>query len=258
MATGAISNPSRRTGRIGDVCVGTSGWHYAHWRGPFYPASLPATRWLSHYAQFFACVEINNSFYRLPDAATLQRWTAQTPPGFRFSLKAPRTLTHRYKLKHCAEPLTHFLERLTVLGDRLDAVLFQLPPRWHCNTARLENFLVQLPGTHRYVFEFRDPSWHNEDIYALLRAHGAAFCVFELGELRTPVLTTADFAYVRLHGPHAAYGGSYDTRRLRRWAAEIARWRRAGQDVLFFFDNDENGYAVKNARRLQELIAEET
>ncbi len=239
------------------IHVGTSGWHYPHWRGVFYPRELASSQWLSYYARHFRCVEINNSFYRLPDAEVFARWRKETPADFRFSVKAPQGITHRKKLKDCNESLERFLAHAAALEDKLAVVLFQLPPRWHCNVQRLESFLQMLPRTLRCAFEFRDPSWHNEEVYALLRAQQAAFCIFELGELQAPEVTTSKLVYIRLHGPAGPYAGSYSAARLRDWAAKLRRWQRQGQSAWVFFDNDQAGYAVRNARLLAKLVSSE-
>lgn len=238
------------------VHIGTSGWHYAHWKGPFYPQDIKKADWLGFYAERFDCVELNNSFYNLPDPQACDAWREQTPAGFRFSVKAWRMITHRKKLKDPEEYLRRFFEPLARLGEKAGPVLFQLPPRWRCNVARLQTFLETLPrgDGQRYAFEFRDPSWHNDEVYAALEAHGAAFCVFELGGMRSPVVTTANLGYVRLHGPDGPYAGSYPRRTLRRWAERLEAWRRKGRDTWLFFDNDEAGYAAKNALLLRDLV----
>jgi uncharacterized protein YecE (DUF72 family) len=238
------------------IHIGTSGWHYPHWRGNFYPARLPARAWLGYYAERLSCVEINNSFYRLPALPEIRSWSGQTPEDFRFAVKAWRVITHRHRLKDCAPFIADFLAPARRLGRRLGPILFQLPPRWRCNMARLRDFLALLPRRPgmRYAFEFRDPDWHREEVYALLARFNAAFCIFELGALRAPPIATADFVYVRLHGPAGAYAGSYAAPALRRWAARLRDWHREGRDVWLFFDNDEAGYAVRNALTLRALV----
>ncbi len=236
------------------VHIGTSGWHYPHWRGVFYPEDLPAAQWLPFYARHFSCVEINNSFYRLPERETFDHWRTQTPPGFAFAVKAPQGITHRKKLKVCTDTLQRFLEHAAVLEEKLAVILFQLPPRWRCNPQRLEDFLRWLPAGLRYTFEFRDPSWHDPAVYALLETYGAAFCLFELGDFRAPLTVTTDFVYVRLHGPAGPYAGSYSAARLRTWGERLRGWQRQGHSVWVFFDNDEAGHAVKNARLLRRLM----
>lgn len=236
------------------IRVGCSGWQYAHWRGDFYPAELPTAGWFGHYARTFDTVEINNSFYRWPPPATFDRWRMQAPPGFVYAVKASRFLTHMKKLKDPETGLARLIEAIGPFGTRLGPVLFQLPPRWHCNAGRLDAFLDALPPGHRYAFEFRDPSWHCDAILALLRQRNAAFCIFELASEQSPRLATADFVYVRLHGPGAAYQGRYHDRSLQRWAQRIEQWCGDGIDVYCYFDNDEAGYAFENARRLAELV----
>jgi len=237
------------------IHIGTSGWHYPHWKGRFYPADSKPAMWLSCYAQQLHCVEINNSFYRLPDSRTFGRWATQTPDDFSFTVKAGQHITHRKKLRDCQDAVMQLLEQARGLGRKLQVILFQLPPHWHCNPRRLQTFLQSLPAGHRYAFEFRDPSWHQETVYRILREHNAAFCLFELGEHQTPWVVTADFVYIRLHGPAGPYTGSYTPARLRSWAEKLCRWQAQGKDCWIFFDNDEAGYAAKNALLLSKLIA---
>jgi len=240
----------------GHCFIGTAGWAYNHWSGTVYPDGLRADDRLSHYARFLHTVEVNSTFYALPSEKRIAAWLAATPPGFVFAVKASRYLTHMKKLKDPEAGLGRFLEALHPFGDRLGPVLFQLPPRWRCNAARLGAFLEAVPRGRRYAFEFRDPSWHGEEILALLGQRNAAFCIFELAGERSPQFITADFTYIRLHGPGGAYQGRYDEQALRRWAERISGWRNAGLDVHCYFDNDEAGYAFENAVRLTDLVAE--
>jgi uncharacterized protein YecE (DUF72 family) len=235
--------------------IGTSGWHYPHWRGRFYPDTLPARDWLEYYARRFDSVEINASFYRLPSLATARHWRDTVPDGFRFALKASRFITHRKKLRAPRTTTRALLAVVRTLGPKCGPILFQLPPRWRCNPQRLAAFLATLPKRHEYAFEFRDPSWHNPEVYALLRRHHAAFCIYQLAGFESPHVLTADFTYVRLHGPAAyAYGGSYSGDALAAWAQEIRGWPRLRQ-VYVYFDNDEAGYAAQNALALRRLLA---
>ena len=160
---------SSRPTAPGEIRVGCSGWQYGHWRGGFYPADLPQSRWLEHYASVFDTVEVNNTFYRLPEASTFAAWRDRTPPGFLFSVKASRFLTHMKKLKDPEEPLSRFFERASALERRLGPVLYQLPPRWPKNLERLELFLTALPAGRTHVVEFRDPSWYAEDVFAAVK-----------------------------------------------------------------------------------------
>jgi len=238
----------------GRVHIGTSGWHYDHWRGTFYPPGLPADRLLEHYATRFETAEINNSFYRLPEAKTLAGWRRRTPRGFVFAAKASRYLTHMKKLRKPEEPLRRLFGRLEALGEKLGPVLFQLPPRWRANPGRLEALLKALPPGRRCAFEFRDESWFCEEVYRLLQEHGAALCVYDLGERSSPRRLTAGFAYARLHGPEGPYRGCYGERQLASWAGLLGGWAEEGTEVYCYFDNDEAGYAPRNAARLRQMM----
>ena len=218
----------------GRIQVGTSGWSYDHWKGPFYPEHLPAGKALDYYAQRFGCVEINSSFYRLPEITTLQHWYACTPDDFVFTAKASRYITHMKKLREPEHNVPALLDRISLLGDKLGPILFQLPPNWRFNAARLQAFLDSLDSDYRYAFEFRDHSWLNAETTALLEQHNAAFCIYELEGFRTPDVITADFIYVRLHGPDGAYQGSYTHQALSRRAEQFLAWAEHGQDGLLF------------------------
>lgn len=236
--------------------VGTSGWSYANWRGPFYPPGLKQTDWLAHYAGYLRSVEINNSFYHLPREAMLARWTERTPPGFLFAVKAWRAITHYRRLADCNDQVAVFFDRLKALGGKCGPVLFQLPPRWHVDTGRLAGFLENLPEGWRYAMEFRDTSWHCDAVYDLLRARNVAFCPFELAELTGPRVVTADFVYVRLHGRHARYRGAYTEGELADWTDWLKANMGEGRDVHVYFDNtDEADHAIRNAERLSELLS---
>jgi uncharacterized protein YecE (DUF72 family) len=236
--------------------IGTSGWHYDHWEGPFYPSSLPKEGILEYYAGCFGTTEINNSFYRLPEKKTLLRWRDAVPEDFLFSVKASRYLTHMKKLKDPREPIERLLDRVSVLEDKLGPILFQLPPRWRSNPERLGDLLEILPEGQRYAFEFRDPSWFNEKNYELLRNHGSSFCIYDLDGKTSPMEITADFAYVRLHGPDGPYQGRYGAERLPGWAGTFSAWLEEGLDVYCYFDNDEAGYAAQDALELRQMMTE--
>jgi uncharacterized protein YecE (DUF72 family) len=238
------------------IHIGTSGWHYEHWRGPFYPEDLTAGRFLSFYAHRFQTVEINNSFYRLPSAQALETWRDTVPPGFLFAVKGSRFITHLKKLQEPEHSLAPFLERIVLLGEKLGPILFQLPPRWHFNPARLAAFLKALPGAYRYALELRDQSWINARAVDLLAAQGVAFCIYELAGYLSPLEVTADFVYIRLHGPGGPYQGQYGTSTLAAWAEAITAWSRQGREVFCYFDNDEAGYAAQDAAQLQDMLRE--
>lgn len=235
--------------------IGTSGWVYPHWRGVFYPEGLPEAEWLDFYARHFHTVELNNSFYRLPSRAQFANWAAGSPAGFLFAVKASRYITHMKKLKSAAGSLQRLLGAMQGLADKAGPLLFQLPPRWHCDTDRLEAFLRALPPGLRVAFEFRDPSWHVPRVYALLAAHNAAFCVFDLAGRRSPRVRTADFLYLRLHGPGAAYRGRYGRRALRQWAHWLLE--SGAGEAFVYFDNDQAAHAPRDALSLSGLLAGE-
>lgn len=238
----------------GRIHIGTSGWHYDHWQGPFYPEDLAAEDMLDFYAQHFQAAEINNSFYQLPKAATLSSWRNTVPETFRFAVKASRYITHMKKLKDPAASVEKFFDRIEALGNRLGPILFQLPPDWRCNIERLEAFLAALPKKGRYTFEFRDPSWFCDEVDQVLEQAGAAFCIYDLAGRQSPKKVTTDFVYLRLHGPDDAYEGSYSTQALAGWAGAISTWATQNKDVFCFFDNDQHGYAPANAGQLQEML----
>ena len=236
------------------IHIGTSGWHYDHWKGPFYPEDLPAERMLDYYCDRFRTVEVNNSFYQLPETRTLTQWRNTAPGGFVFSVKASRYITHMKKLKDPVQSSGKLLERAAELKDKLGPVLFQLPPRWRVNAGRLNHFLATLPEGHRYAFEFRDATWFVPPIYYALAKHRAAFCIYDLARQQSPKQVTADFVYVRLHGPGGPYQGRYDTRALAGWAGAFATWTAQGKEVYCYFDNDQAGYAPRDALALQEMV----
>jgi len=237
-----------------EIRIGTSGWHYAHWQGNFYPAKFKAAEMLRYYYQHFDSVEINNSFYRLPKPGMFAAWRDCTPPGFIFAVKASRFLTHNKKLKDPENALHNLLPRAEELREKLGPILFQLPPKWRKNTDRLREMLQILPKEHRYAFEFREPSWMAEDVYEVLRHHNAAFCIYELAGYMSPLEVTADFVYVRLHGPGGKYQGSYPSEALDWWARRLLEWRAEGKSVFAYFDNDQAGYAAANAMELKDAI----
>lgn len=241
--------------RRGSLKIGTSGWHYSHWKGPFYPEDIKGEEMLEFYMDRFDTVEINNSFYNLPGKKTIETWRETVPRDFTFAVKASRYITHMKKLREPGKSTRKFFKRIEVLGDKLGPILFQLPPRWKFNAERLAAFLESLPGGFRYTMEFRDTSWFTERAYGLLAEHGVAFCIYELAGLVSPKELTADFVYVRLHGPTSKkYEGSYGARDLSGWAGAFSAWSRKGMDVYCYFDNDQAAYAARNASRLRSML----
>ena len=236
------------------VHIGTSGWHYKHWIGTFYPPDMRPAQMLRWYSERFDTVEINNSFYRLPAVAALESWCRETPPEFCFAVKASRYITHNRKLNNPESANEKFISLVENLGRRLGPILFQLPPSWKVNVDRLDQFLAALPRTHRYAFEFRNPTWNVAAVYEALRRHNAAYCIYELAGFQSPIEITADFTYVRLHGPGNKYQGDYSRQILRNWTKRIEAWRRKLRHVFVYFDNDQAGFAPKNALELRKMI----
>jgi uncharacterized protein YecE (DUF72 family) len=232
--------------------VGCSGWNYPHWREVVYPKGLPARRWLEHYATLFRTVEVNNTFYRLPSVSAVAGWAQQTPPDFVFSVKASRYLTHMKRLTDLGAGVARFYERIEPLvsAKKLGPVLWQLPGNFHRDDDRLGNALAQLPAG-RHCFEFRHASWFSDNVYAILREHGVALVIgdhparpFQAHEL------TADWTFIRFHYGHRGRNGNYSDRELEEWSGRIDSWR-SQAEVFAYFNNDWNGYAVRNALALQ-------
>ena len=237
------------------VHIGTSGWHYAHWRGPFYPNDLHDDEMLDYYAERFQTVEINNSFYHLPSRQTFKVWHDQAPPEFVFAVKANRYITHMKKLRDPESATENFFTNIQGLGKKTGPILFQLPPHWHSDVDRLSAFLETLPHGYRFAFEFRDDTWFNDEVTTVLRKHNAALCVYDLAGQQSPIELTANYAYLRLHGPaEQKYSGRYTRPQLRQWLNLCAKWLESGaRQVFVYFDNDQVGYAALNAMELQEM-----
>lgn len=238
------------------IQVGTSGWHYKHWKGPFYPDTLPESQMLHFYSQRFSTVEINNSFYHLPSKKTFVNWRGSVPKGFLFAVKGSRYITHLKKLKDPEQAIQKFFSRAHALGSTLGPALFQLPPHWKRDVPRLRDFLEALPDGQCCAFEFRDASWYHAETYQALERYGAAFCVSDLAGEESPKLLTSKFAYLRLHGPaKQKYSGCYTRAHLRRWLGYCHAWLKKGaKEVFIYFDNDQAGFAALNALEMQVMI----
>jgi uncharacterized protein YecE (DUF72 family) len=209
---------------------------------------------LAHYIQHFDTVELNNTFYKLPAKTSLLTWRESTPPHFHFAVKGSRFLTHMKKLNNAEEGLNRFLESVDVLDPKLGPILFQLPPNWELNLDRLAAFLALLPRYRRCAFEFRNPTWNTPTIYELLAQHNMAYCIFDLNGYLSPLQVTADFSYIRLHGPGGKYQGTYSDAALKEWASKINDWSKKLSAVYVYFDNDDSGYAPGDALRLRALL----
>jgi uncharacterized protein YecE (DUF72 family) len=238
------------------VHVGCSGWNYPHWRERVYPKGVPQRRWLAHYATLFDTVEVNNTFYRLPRREAVAAWVEETPPDFLFAVKASRFLTHMKRLTDMGRGVERFYERIEPLAasPKMGPVLWQLPQTFRRDDERLAFALGRLPPG-RHCFEFRHASWFVPDVYAALREHGVALVVGEHPErpFQTHELT-ADWTFVRFHYGSRGRNGNYSERELQTWRRGIAQWRRR-VEVFAYFNNDWEGYAVKNAARLRSLLA---
>jgi len=237
-----------------NIRIGCSGWQYKHWRGDFYPAELPQSAWLAYYAQRFDTVEINNTFYRLPEAATFASWGRRAPRGFVYAVKASRYLTHMKKLKDPEAPVRLFFTRAKRLEHAFGPVLYQLPPRWPVNVERLATFLKTLPRMRRHTIEFREPSWYRDDVFALLDRHNVSLCLHDMAGSASGKLAVGPFVYVRFHGTQK-YTGSYDDRTLDEWADWLAARHQEGRPIYAYFNNDTGGHAPRDAVRLRAALA---
>jgi uncharacterized protein YecE (DUF72 family) len=227
--------------------IGTSGWHYDHWRGRFYPEGLPKAKWLEFYSRRFNTVELNNSFYRLPSEAAFASWYRSTPDDFTLAVKVSRFITHIKRLKDVEEPVANFMDRAKILKEKLGPLLYQLPPNMHRDDGRLESFLSVLPPGLKHVLEFRHQSWLDEGVFQILRRHKVGFCVFDMPGLTCPLAATADFAYLRFHGSTGLYYSSYSDEELAGWAKGLGGLAPEVRAVYIYFNNDAEAYAVKNA-----------
>lgn len=236
------------------VFIGTSGYQYDHWAGIFYPEDLPRKQWFEFYTQHFDTVEINNTFYGLPQAAVFDDWRRRAPDGFCFVLKFSRYGSHLKKLKDPHTTVAAFMERAERLGPLLGPILVQLPPHWAADPDRLDAFLHASAKGQRWAFEFRDPSWLSQPVYDVLRAHNAALCIHDL-IVPHPYVITADWVYLRFHGAGAT--GNYSPEALAAAAQRIKQHTADGLDVYAFFNNDVEGYAAANAADLKQLVFEQ-
>ena len=229
------------------IRVGTSGYNYPEWRGAFYPAKLPAAKMLAYYVERFSTVEINATFYRMPNAKTLAGWAMTAPAGFTYVLKAPQQITHFARLRNVEEPLRYFCETARTLGDKLGPLLFQLPPNFKRAADRLGALLAALPTGLRVAFEFRHESWFDDEVYDLLRTRNAALCVADTEEGSTPAAATADFGYLRLRAVE------YTDDDLHRWLDTMARVGPGWRDAFVFFKHEDAGTGPALARRFLAL-----
>ena len=235
------------------VWVGTSGWQYASWKKRFYPQGLPQRAWLEYFSRHFPTVEVNNSFYRLPEESAFERWRKESAPGFLVTVKASRYITHIKRLADGRDPVKLFWSRARKLGPKLGPVLFQLPPNFKADLERLETFLRVLPKSMRPAFEFRDAGWEQDDVYEALHRAGAAYVLADRPGWRIGDVVTGGWSYVRFHQGRRT-SPFYARSKLRAWADRIAELR--ATDIFVYFNNDELGAAVKDARVFMDLVEE--
>lgn len=239
--------------------IGCSGYEYEDWRGDLYPADLPKARWFERYTEVFDTVEVNGTFYSLPSPETFDRWRTRAPEGFMYALKLSQYGTHRKKLTDPERWVATFTERAQRLGPTLGPILAQLPPRWRADAARLDGFLHVAPTSLRWAVEVRDPSWLHSDVYDVLRRHNAALVMHDL-ITDHPRLVTADWVYLRFHGPGASedvgqsYTGGYSHQALSAVARQIREHLAQGRDVYAYFNNDIGGHAVRDAQSLRRYV----
>ena len=239
------------------IWIGTSGWTYDGWRGPFYPADLPKKDWLDWYATQFLSAEVNSSFYRTPSLEAVAAWRKATPRDFSFAWKASKFITHWKRLnpETCQNSLDLMVTRLKALKEKAGPVLFQLPPQFEADCDRLAQFLKMLPRRYLYAFEFRHPSWYLPQVLDVLSKHNASLCLSDHYHAPAPWIATAEHVYIRGHGPGGRYKDNYPEQTLREWARHIRKWRRQGRSVFAFFDNDQKSAAPADARRLMALLS---
>ena len=232
------------------IWVGTSGYNYPEWKGTFYPATLPAAKMLPYYAERFSTVEINYTFYRAPNEKILDGWSKATTELYKLTLKAPKRITHDRRLRDCADPVRQFFETAAVLGPKLGALLFQLPPNLKKDLALFDAFLDAFPPRVCAAFEFRHPSWFEADVFGRLRARNLALCIADSEKLSTPVETTADYGYFRLRDE------GYAAADIDRWAGIITERTRDSCDAFVYFKHEESGKGPEFARMLMDRVRE--
>jgi uncharacterized protein YecE (DUF72 family) len=234
--------------------IGTSGWHYRHWLGNFYPEKFPAKQFLSHYIRFFDTVELNGVFYRLPSPEAVREWYTATPKGFLFAYKGSRFITHMKKLKDPKEGLRKMMERAVHLREKLTAFLWQLPPFWEVDYQRLKAFIAELPKEYPHSFEFRHRSWYRDNVLALLEKNRIGLCLYSMQGQDSPVHLTSKLVYIRFHGAQDKYFGKYSDAQLRQWAKRMKSWENEGRRLFIYFNNDPHGHAPQNARTLRTFL----
>jgi len=240
------------------VYIGTSGFSYSDWKERFYPEDLPESKRLEYFTSKFKTVEINSSFYHLPQKSTFEGWRKRTPEGFLFAIKVSRYISHRKYLKECREPWQNFYERAKLLKEKLGPFLVQLPPKWTENLGRVEKFMKiirDISPKHRFAFEFRDKSWFQKKVVDFFKKEkNIILCEADSNKWPHVGEITGDFVYIRLHGPKKLYASSYPEKELERWTDKIQKYLKRGLDVYCYFNNDFKGYAINNAESLAKIL----
>ena len=234
--------------------IGTSGWHYDDWRHRFYPEKMPKSQWLQFYAEHFPTVELNNSFYRLPSEKAVNNWYDSSPTDFTYSVKVSRFITHIKRLKETGEAVTNFMSRMSTLKEKLGPLLYQLPPSMQRDDEILANFLRILPKEYRHVMEFRHKSWLVDEVFDVLQRYNTGLCIFDMPKLSCPLLATSDFVYIRFHGSDSLYSSCYTDEELAGWADEITEMSGNLESVFIYFNNDAEGFALKNAVTIRDYL----
>lgn len=237
------------------IKIGTSGWQYRHWRAAFYPHGLATARWLGYYADRFDTVELNNAFYRLPEATAFERWRDTTPDGFEMAVKMSSYLTHNRRLREPSDPVHRFMSRARGLGTKLGPVLVQLPPTMRVEVGRLEETLDCFDRSVRVAVEARHESWDRDDVWRTLADHNAAWVIGDAPWRRWPVVRTADWGYLRFHAGRASPAPCYGRRALAGWAERVAGLWPEAADVYGYFNNDGCACALRDARWFAAALA---
>jgi len=240
------------------IFIGTSGYNYQHWKNIFYPKNLTPQKWLEFYTQHFNSVELNVTFYRLPQSTAFSSWYKRSPTSFRFVIKGSRFITHIKRLKECQKPLKLFFKRASNLKEKLVCILWQLPPSLKCDLTRLEKFIKLLKGWPQYMysFEFRNQTWFNGNTYQLFENNNINLCIANSPSFPCYEVITSNFLYLRFHGGKILYGSEYSSKELRKWGQKTRKWLKNSPTLFAFFNNDAYGFAIKDALTFRELISE--
>ena len=235
-----------------EIHVGCSGWFYWHWKGLFYPEEIPTHHWFKHYLRHFKTVELNAPFYSWPKVQTVKNWKRNAPDSFRYSVKVNGSITHEKRMVRTKKDVREFYNIAEVLGPKMGCFLFQFPPSYRYTPARLKSIVNQLDPEHRNAIEFRHKSWWREAVYRAFEKRGLIFCSISAPRLPDELVNTADKLYIRFHGTSRWYRHNYSRAELSGWAQKIRETR--AKEVWIYFNNDREGYAIKNAKQLTRLL----